>query len=206
MNKRIFISVKPAGFESAIFTNQELLNKVRMLKGCGFNDHNKILSYDNTQQKFVPYAPGAKIIMLSDAVEICDINEANIIINDKTDYLIKHSTCSIDNNFSKIMLGHHVENNPVYVSVFKAILKEGDEDKIVNRIITKLRPYDDAKLIDEFLTRVWLGEKPSEILNDSKYKQFNFTDYKNIYECIEENGVTDKAFEKLQTELINAIK
>lgn len=206
MNKRIFISVKPAGFESEIFTDQELLGKVRMLKGCGFYDNIKILSYDNTQQKFVPYVPGAKIIMLSDAVEISDINEANIIINDKTDYLIRHSTCSIGNNFSKIMLGHHVENNPVYVSVFEAILKGGDEDKIVNRIITKLRPYDDAKLIDEFLTRVWLGEKPSEILNDTKYKQFNFTDYKNIYECIEENGVTDKAFEKLQTELINAIK
>lgn len=215
MGKRIFVSVKSAAFEGEIFEG-EVETQIKVLKGCKFykerNSDDKIvkvvnvLSYDQKKSIFVPYTVGSKIIMLSDDVSDSDISIMGIEINPVYDYLIRHQTCKIDKAFNKIRVGHHVKNNHEYVTVFGSILNGGGEDKIVNSIIEKLWPEDDAKIVDEFLTRVWLGETPKKILVEPKFMQFDFSRFETYYERFGQNGLMDEAFRALQTKLNDAIK
>jgi hypothetical protein len=187
MSKRIFISVS-GRFAKVIFKGEKSQLIVNMFPGSYI--YNSPLSYNIKDKKWIEYDVLKRIILLPDSLKVLP-NGVNVTEND---YLVRHNTFDIKETFSHIKIGHTVLDDSVYMRVFDAILEGGSEDEIVNRIISKLWPGgDDWKARDEFLTRIYLGEKPEDILNGShSFRGADYSAFMEEYIPFNEKSYTER--------------
>jgi hypothetical protein len=200
--KRIFISVKP--LFRVIFKDslKKEVNNRLPLPGCNW----EILYYCPDSNKWLYEKDKPKIILMRDELEVLPD-----ILNPITDndYLVRHlNVFKLNNKFSNIKKEATEHDRPVWVTVFDEICKGKNEDDIVNAIIDKLWPEKNAKLVDEFLTRVYMGETLEDICKDDIYKMFDFEPYIEEYEhFLKSQGENrNEAFIVLQEKMIKSIK
>jgi len=191
MNKRIFVSVNDR-FAGTIFDDENVYCKVFGMFPINYF-YNRALCYNYIDKKWENFDAKKNIILLPDTLKILP---DGVTVNNN-DYLVRHNTFIIKETFSHIKIGHTVLDDSVYMTVFDAILSGGTEDEIVNRIISKLWPDgDDWKAKDEFLTRIFLGEKPEDILNGShSFRGADYSAFMEEYTPFNEKGYTERTNE-----------
>jgi hypothetical protein len=178
---RIFVSVRE-DFLTQLYGAQEyeemysnilpMLNNIILFKI-------EILSFYPDERIFRQYDSNKKIHLIHDAVHVENNSwscggDANI--NKSTDYLIRHTICSINHLFDHVVIGHAMNDDPVYDLFFKSLItiNNNNEDDVIGVIVKKLWQEKEAKIVDEVLTRVYDGESITDILIEDKVKHIGF--------------------------------
>ena len=178
---RIFVSVRE-DFLTQLYGAQEyeemysnilpMLNNIILFKI-------EILSFYPDERIFRQYDSNKKIHLIHDAVHVennswsCGGDDN---INKSTDYLIRHTICSINHLFDHVVIGHAMNDDPVYDLFFKSLItiNNNNEDDVIGVIVKKLWQEKEAKIVDEVLTRVYDGESITDILIEDKVKHIGF--------------------------------
>ena len=198
MKKRLFISAE-VGVAYKVFPSIKF-DQIANIFPLEIVQKYTIFSYNYDLNAFDKYDKEKNIHFIVDQYDEGTLKNEGINIG-CYDYLVYHSSNgNIRDKFIHTIVGAHLKNNHTFSTVFNAIIEGGTEDLIINKIITELWPKEDQKLIDEFLTRIFFREKPSQILEEEKFEQYNFKRFKEDYQEFENDIVA------LQSKLINTIK
>lgn len=157
----------------------------------------EILYYCSKKKQWVDEKDSPKIILMRDHIE--RLSEKLLPITEN-DYLVRHyNEFKLGYKFSFIKKGATEHKNNVWLTVFKEICEGVDESAIIKKIIDKLWPEEDEwRVKDEFMTRIFSGERPSQIFdaNSSVLKGYDFSAFKDKYEPFENKSYTEIKNEK----------
>lgn len=215
MMERIFVSVRRE-FLDLLYGAEgyEVMysNILKMLHGERLYDP-VISSFDFNSSTFGSYYSYEQIHLIQDGVTVNNQMWScggDAKINRSTDYLIRHTTCEINHLFDHVVIGHAMNDDPVYDLFFKSLIEINSENKedLIAGIIKKLWQEKEAKIVDEVLTRVYDGEQITDILKEDKVKNIGFKldndAYQNFVKSSTENR--DQSYIVWRDSLIKLIK